>query len=41
VGGIVRDGDRLLLVRRGQAPARGTWSVPGTDWSELGELAVG
>jgi 8-oxo-dGTP diphosphatase len=29
VGGIVRDGDRLLLVRRGQAPARGTWSVPG------------
>lgn len=29
VGGIVRDGDRLLLVRRGQEPARGTWSVPG------------
>lgn len=29
VGGIVRDGERLLLVRRGQAPARGTWSVPG------------
>lgn len=29
MGGIVRDGDRLLLVRRGQAPARGTWSVPG------------
>jgi 8-oxo-dGTP diphosphatase len=29
VGGIVRDGDRLLLVRRGRAPARGTWSVPG------------
>ena len=29
VGGIVRHGDRLLLVRRGQEPARGTWSVPG------------
>jgi ADP-ribose pyrophosphatase YjhB (NUDIX family) len=29
VGGIVRHADRLLLVRRGQEPARGTWSVPG------------
>ena len=33
VGGIVVDegpgGPRLLLVRRGQEPARGTWSVPG------------
>lgn len=29
VGGIVRHGGRLLLVRRGQEPARGTWSVPG------------
>ncbi|CAN5598990.1 NUDIX domain-containing protein [soil metagenome] len=29
VGGIVRYGGRLLLVRRGQEPARGTWSVPG------------
>jgi 8-oxo-dGTP diphosphatase len=29
VGGIVRYDGRLLLVRRGQAPARGTWSVPG------------
>lgn len=30
VGGIVTDGrSRLLLVRRGQEPARGTWSVPG------------
>jgi 8-oxo-dGTP diphosphatase len=30
VGGIVVDSHgRLLLVRRGQEPARGTWSVPG------------
>jgi 8-oxo-dGTP diphosphatase len=30
VGGIVVGGDaRLLLVRRGQEPALGTWSVPG------------
>ena len=33
VGGIVLhaspDGPRLLLVRRGQEPAKGTWSVPG------------
>jgi 8-oxo-dGTP diphosphatase len=30
VGGIVHDGrSRLLLVRRGQEPAKGRWSVPG------------
>ena len=29
VGGIVRYDGRLLLVRRGQEPARGSWSVPG------------
>lgn len=29
-GGIVRDaGGRILLVRRGQEPARGLWSIPG------------
>jgi 8-oxo-dGTP diphosphatase len=29
-GGIVFDRDgRLLLIRRGQEPARGSWSVPG------------
>jgi 8-oxo-dGTP diphosphatase len=30
VGGIVRDGaGRLLLIRRGQEPSRGLWSLPG------------
>lgn len=29
VGAIVVDDGRLLLVRRGQAPAAGTWSIPG------------
>ena len=29
-GAIVRDGDgRLLLIRRGQEPGRGLWSLPG------------
>lgn len=29
-GGIVRDDrDRILLVRRGQEPERGRWSIPG------------
>jgi len=29
VGGLVRHDGRLLLVLRGQEPAKGTWSVPG------------
>lgn len=29
VGAVVRDDDRLLLVRRGTEPGRGRWSVPG------------
>jgi mutator protein MutT len=29
VGAIVVRDDRLLMIRRGQAPARGYWSVPG------------
>jgi 8-oxo-dGTP diphosphatase len=30
VGGIVKDAEaRLLLVKRGQEPAKGRWSVPG------------
>lgn len=29
VGAVVRHGDRLLLVRRGQPPGAGEWSVPG------------
>lgn len=29
VGGVVLDGDRVLLVRRGQAPSAGRWSIPG------------
>jgi 8-oxo-dGTP diphosphatase len=29
-GGVVRDDrQRLLLIRRGQAPSAGSWSVPG------------
>jgi 8-oxo-dGTP diphosphatase len=40
VGGIVEDGDgRLLLVKRGQEPAKGRWSVPGGR-VEVGESDV-
>ncbi len=29
VGGLVFDGPRVLLVKRGQDPAKGAWSIPG------------
>jgi ADP-ribose pyrophosphatase YjhB (NUDIX family) len=36
VGAVVFKGDEVLLVRRGQEPARGSWSLPG-GLVELGE----
>jgi mutator protein MutT len=36
VGAIILDGDRVLLVKRGQAPMLGEWSLPGGA-VELGE----
>ena len=36
VGGVVLDGDKVLLVRRGREPLRGEWSLPG-GLVELGE----
>lgn len=29
VGGVVVDGDRVVLVQRGQPPLQGEWSLPG------------
>jgi ADP-ribose pyrophosphatase YjhB (NUDIX family) len=29
VGGIIFDGDQVLLIRRGHPPAQGKWSIPG------------
>ena len=36
VGVVIRDGDRLLLVRRGRPPRAGRWAVPGgkVEWGE-------
>jgi len=39
VGGVVIDGDRVLLVRRGSEPLKGQWSIPGGTL-ELGETVV-
>jgi 8-oxo-dGTP diphosphatase len=36
VGGVVIDGDRALLIRRGSEPLLGQWSIPGGTL-ELGE----
>ena len=36
VGGVVIDGGRTLLIRRGSEPLRGQWSIPGGTL-ELGE----
>ena len=41
VGGVVIDGERVLLVRRATEPARGEWTIPG-GLLEVGEtLAQG
>jgi 8-oxo-dGTP diphosphatase len=29
VGAVIIDGDRVLLVKRGQPPSQGKWSIPG------------
>ncbi len=36
VGAVIVDGDRVLLVERGEEPQRGAWSLPG-GLVELGE----
>jgi ADP-ribose pyrophosphatase YjhB (NUDIX family) len=36
VGAVVLDGDSVLLIRRGQEPLKGEWSIPGGA-VELGE----
>jgi ADP-ribose pyrophosphatase YjhB (NUDIX family) len=42
VGAVVLDGGRVLLVRRGNAPSQGKWSLPGglIDLGETLESAV-
>lgn len=36
VGGLIFDGDRILLIKRAKDPGRGRWSIPGGA-VELGE----
>ena len=36
VGAVVIDGDRVLLIKRGHAPLKGQWSLPGGA-VEIGE----
>ena len=36
MGAVILDGDRVLLVQRGQEPLKGEWSLPG-GVVELGE----
>jgi mutator protein MutT len=36
VGAVILDGDRVLLVQRGQEPLKGDWSLPGGA-VEIGE----
>ena len=36
VGGVILDGEKVLLVRRGREPLRGEWSLPG-GLVEVGE----
>jgi 8-oxo-dGTP diphosphatase len=36
VGGVVIQGNRVLLIRRGREPLKGEWSIPG-GMLELGE----
>jgi len=42
VGAVVLDGSRVLLVKRGQAPLKGHWSLPGgaVETGETLEQAV-
>jgi ADP-ribose pyrophosphatase YjhB (NUDIX family) len=42
VGAVVWKGDRVLLIRRGKAPRKGFWSLPGgrQDWGETVHEAV-
>ncbi len=39
VGGVIFDGATVLLAKRGQEPAKGTWSLPGGA-VELGEKVI-